>query len=57
MPVSALFFAGGLLGMLGGGAMRARLTGPVLRKVFAAAMWAVGFYMLLQNLTPFLPKR
>ena len=57
MPVSALFLAGGLLGMLGGGAMRARLTGPVLRKVFAAAMWAVGLYMLLQNLTPFLPKR
>ena len=57
MPVAVLFLAGGLLGMLGGGAMRARLTGPVLRKVFAAAMWAVGLYMILQNLTPFLPQR
>jgi uncharacterized membrane protein YfcA len=43
--------------MLGGGAMRSRLSGPVLRKVFAAAMWAVGAYMLIQNLTPFLPNR
>ena len=57
MRVSAFFLAGGLLGMLGGGAMRSRLSGPVLRKVFAAAMWAVGAYMLIQNLTHFLPKR
>ena len=56
-PVSALFLAGGILGMLGGGAMRSRLSGPVLRKVFAAAMWAVGAYMLIQNLAPFIPKR
>jgi uncharacterized membrane protein YfcA len=57
MPVSVLFLAGGLLGMVAGGAVRSKLSGPALRKVFAIAMWLVGAYMLLQNLTPFLPKR
>lgn len=57
MPASALFFAGGLLGMVAGGALRSKLSGSTLRQVFAAAMWAVGAYMLLQNLIPILPKR
>jgi hypothetical protein len=50
MPVSALFLAGGFAGMFLGGALRDRLSGPALRKVFAAAMWLVGAFMLYQNL-------
>lgn len=53
MPVSALFVAGGFAGMLLGGRWRARLSGPALRKVFAAAMWLVGAYMLARNLPAF----
>lgn len=49
MPVSALFVAGGFAGMLLGGAARSRLSGPALRKVFAAAMWLVGAFMLAKN--------
>jgi uncharacterized membrane protein YfcA len=51
MPVSVLFLAGGLVGMLAGGAVRSRLSGPALRKVFSSAMWIVGAYMLYRNLS------
>ncbi len=60
MPVSALFVVGGFLGMLVGGGVRSRLSGPALRKVFATAMWLVGAWMLTQNLpaltSPFAQK-
>ncbi len=49
MPLSALFVAGGFLGMLLGGAMGKRLSGPALRKVFAVAMWGIGLYMLVRR--------
>ena len=49
MPVSALFGAGGFVGMLLGGGVRTRLSGPALKKVFAAAMWVVGAWMLAKN--------
>ena len=52
MPVSLLFLAGGLVGMLAGGAVREKLSGPALRKVFSAAMWLVGAYMLYRNVIP-----
>jgi len=50
MPVSLLFLVGGLAGMLAGGAVRGKLSGPALRKVFSAAMWVVGAYMLYRNI-------
>lgn len=50
MPVTALFIAGGFAGMLAGGALRSRLSGPVLAKVFASAMWFVALFMLARNL-------
>jgi uncharacterized membrane protein YfcA len=56
LPVSALFLGGGLLGMLIGSAMRSKLSGPALRKIFASAMWAVGAYMLFKTLMPSLSK-
>lgn len=52
MPVSLLFPAGGFIGMFLGGALRSRLSGEALRKVFAAAMWAVGAFLLFQNINP-----
>jgi uncharacterized membrane protein YfcA len=52
MPVSLLFPAGGFAGMFLGGMVRSRLSGDALRKVFAAAMWAVGAFLLFQNLNP-----
>ena len=52
MPVSLLFPAGGFAGMFLGGTVRSRLSGDALRKVFAAAMWVVGAFLLFQNLNP-----
>jgi hypothetical protein len=49
MPLSALFVAGGFVGMLLGGALGRLLSGRVLRKVFAVAMWGIGLYMLVRN--------
>jgi len=49
MPLSALFVLGGFAGMLVGGSLRSRLSGPMLRKVFAVAMWGIGAYMLARN--------
>ena len=54
MPVTALFIGGGFAGMLAGGALRSRLSGPVLQKVFAIGMWFVAAYMLARNLPAFL---
>lgn len=51
MPVSAIFVGGGFAGMLLGSRWRSRLSGPALRKVFAAAMWIVGAYMLARNVS------
>jgi uncharacterized membrane protein YfcA len=56
MPVSALFVAGGFIGMLLGSHWRCRLSGPALRRVFATAMWIVGAYMLAKNLAPLLHR-
>lgn len=49
MPLAVLFPLGGLAGMLAGGALRSRLSGPALRRVFAAAMWVVAAWMLWQR--------
>lgn len=49
MPLSVLFPLGGVAGMLAGGALRSRLGGPALRRVFAAGMWAVAAWMLWQR--------
>lgn len=50
MPVTALFIGGGFGGMFLGGALRSRLSGPLLQKVFAIGMWFVAIYMLARNL-------
>jgi uncharacterized membrane protein YfcA len=47
--ISSLFVLGGLAGMGLGAALSRRLAGPQLQKVFAAAMIAVGGYMLLRE--------
>jgi len=49
MPLSALFLIGGLAGMIIGGALRTRLSGAALRKVFSITMWLVAVYMLLRT--------
>jgi uncharacterized membrane protein YfcA len=49
MPLSVLFPLGGMVGMLAGGALRSRLGGPSLRRIFAGAMWVVAAWMLLRN--------
>tara|TARA_R110002096_G_scaffold164099_6_gene331788 strand:+ start:1556 stop:2476 length:921 start_codon:yes stop_codon:yes gene_type:complete len=52
MPVklSSLFIIGGLIGMIGGGLLRSRLSASMLRRVFAVGMWLVGLFVLAQNL-------
>jgi uncharacterized membrane protein YfcA len=55
MPLSVIFLGGGIAGMLLGGKLRARLSGPALQKVFAIGMWIVAAYMLIRNL-PSLPS-
>jgi len=50
MPLSVLFVLGGLAGMLLGNAVRSRLTGPTLQRVFAVGMWLVAGWMLIKNL-------
>ena len=52
MPLSALFVAGGFIGMLLGSALRGRLSGRTLQRLFAAGMWLVGAWMLAKNLNP-----
>ena len=53
MPVTALFIGGGFAGMFVGGALRSRLSGPALQKVFAIGMWFVAAYLLARNLPAF----
>lgn len=48
--LTGLFLAGGLAGMVAGQGLRARLGGPTLRRVFAAAMWAVAALLLARSL-------
>ena len=52
MPLSLLFLAGGFAGMLAGGKLRGRISGPALRKVFAVAMWVVAAFLLAKNTAP-----
>lgn len=52
MPLSALFVAGGFAGMLLGSALRGRLSGPALQRLFAVGMWIVATWMLAKNLNP-----
>ncbi len=53
MPVTALFIGGGFAGMFAGNALRTRLSGDTLQKVFAIGMWLVAAYMLARNLPAF----
>ena len=53
MPVTALFIGGGFAGMFAGGALRSRLPGPALQRLFALGMWLVAAYMLARNLPAF----
>lgn len=53
MPLSLLFIAGGFAGMLLGNALRSRLSGRTLQKIFAGGMWLVGLWMLAKNITAF----
>ncbi|MBN1238513.1 MAG: sulfite exporter TauE/SafE family protein [Gammaproteobacteria bacterium] len=48
--VLAPFAAGGALAMLGARAFAARIAGPVLQRVFAASIVAVGIAMLVERL-------
>jgi len=49
MLASALFIAGGFVGMLGGSAWRCRLSAEWLCKIFAVAMWIVGAMILFEE--------
>ena len=53
MPVTALVIGGGFAGMFVGGALRSRLSGAALQRVFAIGMWFVAAYMLARNLPAF----
>ncbi|MBX3731951.1 MAG: sulfite exporter TauE/SafE family protein [Verrucomicrobiae bacterium] len=48
--LTGLFLSGSLLGMVAGQGLRARLSGPTLRRVFAGAMWAVAALLLFRSL-------
>jgi len=49
LRLTTLFICGGFLGMLPGTKLRARLSGPVLNRVFAAGMWGVAIFLLVKN--------
>ncbi|RBP38188.1 hypothetical protein DES53_112186 [Roseimicrobium gellanilyticum] len=51
MPLSLVFVTGGIAGMLLGNAMRARLSGQGLQRVFALGMWLVAIWMLAKNVS------
>jgi len=53
LSIAILFISGGFVGMLAGGALRSRLSGPSLQRLFAGAMWAIAAYMLARNLPAF----
>lgn len=50
MPLSLLFMGGGFAGMLLGSALRSRVHGNTLQRLFAAGMWLVAAWMLVRNL-------
>ncbi len=50
MPLSALFLAGGFGGMLAGSALRSRLGGQSLQRIFAIGMWLVAAWILARGL-------
>lgn len=47
--LTALFIAGGFLGMIPGILMRSRLSGPVLNRIFAVGMWGVAVFLIVKN--------
>lgn len=49
--LTTIFIGGGFLGMIPGIRMRARLSGPVLNRVFAMGMWGVAVFLIVRNLT------
>jgi len=49
MALAGWFLAGGAMGMTGGALFKSRLPTPMLKKIFAAAMIAVAFWILLQQ--------
>jgi uncharacterized membrane protein YfcA len=51
----ALFLGGCFAGMLAGSALRSRLSGSALQKTFAVAIWLVAVFMLVKNLSTFVP--
>ena len=50
MDTIVWFVAGGILGMIGGSLLSARISGPALNRIFAAAMWVVAAFVLVKNL-------
>ena len=54
--VTALFLGGCFAGMRTGSALRSRLSGSTLQITFAVAMWVVALFMLVKNLSPFVPR-
>lgn len=51
MELAALFVTGGIAGLLAGQAIAGRLSGPMLQRVFAAAMLLVAAFMIVRNLS------
>lgn len=51
LPVhlTTFFIVGGFLGMIPGIRLRARLSGPVLNRVFAVGMWVVAVFLIVKN--------
>lgn len=49
LEIAALFSAGGVVGLLAGGRLAEQLAGPVLQKMFAAAILLVALFVLAQT--------
>jgi uncharacterized membrane protein YfcA len=49
LRLTGLFVGGGIVGMIGGNWLRVRLSGPALKRIFAAGMWFVAAYVLVKN--------
>jgi hypothetical protein len=41
---------------LAGSVLRSRLSGSMLQKTFAVAMWIVAVFLLAKNLSTFVPR-
>lgn len=50
VALTAIFVAGGGVGMLAGGQLRKRLSGPNLRRTFAVAMSVVAIFVIFESL-------